>query len=253
MGKKKIVVIDDEKDARDLAAEQLQVFRYQVIVADNGYEGLEKVKKENPDLIVLDLLMPGMSGYETFMRLRQEGIQTPVIILSGRKGMENLFEKEQIAGFILKPYESQELLAKVEMTIGPSDIREKKIVVLAGTDEFILNKLKAFCEEIGFEVLKTSETEETYKCILEKKPVLILCQFREDTETIDPSFLHRKLQQHIFGRNIPFFVFCKDDVFIEALKFFKGFQVINYQESKDLLRKIVPVLKVSQRSVHRLS
>lgn len=243
MEKKKIVIIDDEKDARELVAEQLRVFRYQVVVAQNGYEGIEKVKKENPDLIVLDLLMPGMSGYETFMRLRQEGIRTPVIVLSGRKGMESLFEKGQLAGFILKPYESRELLAKVEMTIGPSDIREKKVAVLAGAEEMILDKLKSFCEKADFEVLVTSETDEAYKWALEKKPVFILCQFWEDTEIIDPSFLHEKLQQHIFGRNIPFFVFCKGDLFEEALKSFKGFQVINYQESKDLLRKFGTVLK----------
>lgn len=246
MGKKKIVIIDDEKGVRELVAEQLQVFRYQTLVAQNGYEGIEKVKEENPDLIIIDLLMPGMSGYETFMKLRQDGIQTPVIVLSGRMGMESLFEKGQLVAFITKPYDSRELLSKVEMAIGPSDVREKRTVVLAGAGEFILNKVKDFLEQDGLEVLMTSETEEACQWVLTKKPAFILCQFGENTEMVDPPFLHEKLQQHFFGRNIPFFVFCKEAVFDEALKTFHGLQIIVYDESDDLLSKLGSVLKILQ-------
>ncbi|MBU9888401.1 MAG: response regulator [Candidatus Omnitrophica bacterium] len=245
MDKKKVLVIDDEKDVRDLVAEQLRVLRYHAIVASNGYEGLEKVKQENPDLIILDLLMAGMSGYETFMRLRQAGIQTPVIALSGRKGMEGLFEKGQLAGFILKPYESRELLEKVEMTIGPSDIREKKFAVIVAAEEFLLHKLGGFCSGAGFEALVTSEADEAFQWAVEKKPAFILCEFLESTEIVDAVYLNGKLQQHVFARNIPLFVFCKEEAFGEALKSFRGFQVINYEESVDLLSKIGTVLKIA--------
>ncbi len=113
---KKILVIDD--DAAMVAAVQarLEANGYSVISASHGEEGLEKAKSECPDLIILDVVMPTMDGYTFVRELRKTPIanEIPVVILSGRDKMKDLFELEGINDFLLKPYQGQDLLNKIE-------------------------------------------------------------------------------------------------------------------------------------------
>ncbi|MBU1923169.1 MAG: response regulator, partial [Candidatus Omnitrophica bacterium] len=86
MDKKKILIIDDEKDLVQLVKLNLErTGLYDVIAAHNGDEGLLKVEKECPDLIVLDVMMPGKDGFEVLKELRKPGVKwRPVIMLTAK-------------------------------------------------------------------------------------------------------------------------------------------------------------------------
>ncbi|HDJ30447.1 response regulator [bacterium] len=90
--KKTILIIEDDKFLRDLITRKLSKEGYEVFVAVNGEEGLKKTKEKKPDLILLDLILPGIDGFEVLARIKKEPLiaKIPVIILS------NLGQKEDI-------------------------------------------------------------------------------------------------------------------------------------------------------------
>jgi len=115
---KKIVIADDEEDVRELLKSLLKD-KYLVILARDGLDLIEKVKKERPDLIICDVIMPGQSGYKSIKRLREkpEFLNLPVIFNSGLVKDRELYETLKPEGpsyFINKPFGKKVLLDKIE-------------------------------------------------------------------------------------------------------------------------------------------
>lgn len=113
----KILVIDDEPDIIKVLTSRLQANNYEVVTAANGEEGLEKLKNENPDLIILDILMPQMDGYTFVKRLKKTGREVPIIVLTAKQGMKDLFAIEGITDYVVKPFNADELLKKIEKNL----------------------------------------------------------------------------------------------------------------------------------------
>jgi CheY-like chemotaxis protein len=120
---KKIVVADDEPDVLFMTAFSLRtVGGFEVIEARNGLEAVEKAQQVHPDLIVLDIKMPRMNGYEACRKLKEipELRDVPVIFLSA-KGQRQEIEEGLSAGasdYILKPFAPEELISKVRGLLG---------------------------------------------------------------------------------------------------------------------------------------
>lgn len=89
---KKILIVEDDKFLRELIAKKLTKENYDTVEAVDGEEGVKKVKEEKPDLILLDLILPGIDGFEVLSRIKEDPAlaQIPVIILS------NLGQREDI-------------------------------------------------------------------------------------------------------------------------------------------------------------
>ncbi len=89
---KKILIVEDDKFLRELIAKKLTKENYDTVEAIDGEEGVKKVKEEKPDLILLDLILPGIDGFEVLSRIKEDPVlaQIPVIILS------NLGQREDI-------------------------------------------------------------------------------------------------------------------------------------------------------------
>jgi len=115
MAKKKILVVDDEPNVVKVVASRLEANGYEVITANDGEEGLVKLKSEGADLIILDVMMPKMDGYTFVKKIRADDSisKVPVIILTAKEKMKDLFEIEGIKDYIIKPFEAKELLEKV--------------------------------------------------------------------------------------------------------------------------------------------
>lgn len=114
----RVLVVDDEKTIRDLVAFRLEFHGHQVSTAENGGQGLEKMKAEKPDLVVLDIMMPDMTGLEVLKTLRQDSeLQGTKVILLTAKGSQQ-DEEEGIAagadGYMAKPFRANLLLAKID-------------------------------------------------------------------------------------------------------------------------------------------
>ena len=113
----KILIAEDEKDIRDLVTFLLQFAGHEVIATVNGEEAYETAKVENPDLIMMDVRMPKMTGYEACVKIKQEDSlkEIPVVFLSA-KGQESEVATGLEAGateYLIKPFSPDQLTEKV--------------------------------------------------------------------------------------------------------------------------------------------
>ena len=116
---KKILIVEDDEAILKGLMENLQQEHYKVIYADDGEKGYAMAKKENPDLIILDVMLPSKNGFEICQDLRKEKIATPIIMLTG-KGEET----DKVLGlelgaddYVTKPFSVRELLARVKAVL----------------------------------------------------------------------------------------------------------------------------------------
>ena len=115
---KKILIIEDHADMRELLSWQVELMGFSPVVAKQGREGIEKALAEKPDLIILDIMMPGMDGRNTARELREKSEMKDVPILAATA----LFRPADLKacsdagcnGYIVKPFTFQELQAKVQ-------------------------------------------------------------------------------------------------------------------------------------------
>ncbi len=115
----KILVIEDEKALRDGLAMNFHVHGYEVLTAADGEEGMQKAFDAHPDLIVLDIMLPGWSGLDILSELRKQNEDVPVLILSARSTTEDKIEGLELGAddYMTKPFELPELLARVEVML----------------------------------------------------------------------------------------------------------------------------------------
>jgi len=112
----KVLVIEDNQDLAYGLRNNLEIEGHQVDVAGDGAEGLARVRKTEPDLVILDLMLPGLDGFRVLRTLRDEGRRLPVLILTARGD-----ESDKVRGlrlgaddYVTKPFGVLELLARVE-------------------------------------------------------------------------------------------------------------------------------------------
>jgi two-component system alkaline phosphatase synthesis response regulator PhoP len=112
----RILVVEDERDLALGLRANLEIEGYEVVVAHSGEEGIARAAEWNPDLVMLDLMLPGIDGYEVLSRLRDDGMDAPVLILSARAE-----EVDKVRGFrsgaddyVPKPFGVMELLVRIE-------------------------------------------------------------------------------------------------------------------------------------------
>jgi CheY-like chemotaxis protein len=112
---KKILIIDDDPTLIKVVHSLLRSKGYEVAVAFDGQEGLEAVTKEKPDLIVLDVQMPGMNGYTFVLELKKlvDIKVIPIIVLTVKDEMAGFFSAEGIRDYIIKPFQPEALLTTI--------------------------------------------------------------------------------------------------------------------------------------------
>ena len=115
---RKILVVDDEKNIVEIIKFNLKKEGYDVITASNGQEGVEKAFSEQPDLIILDIMMPVMDGYEACRKIREK-LDTPIIMLTARaEEVDKVLGLELGADdYVTKPFGVRELMARVKANL----------------------------------------------------------------------------------------------------------------------------------------
>lgn len=118
MASHKILVIDDSRVIRNMVRDMLPKGNFQVLEAKDGVEGLDCIRQERPNLIMLDFLLPRMSGWEVFQQIQsQSELQTiPLVLMSGRREevAEKIPEPFEYFEFIEKPFEQKELIEAIK-------------------------------------------------------------------------------------------------------------------------------------------
>ncbi len=130
---KKILVIDDEPKILEICQDYLRASSFEVITARDGIQGLHMSRIEKPDLIVLDLMMPGMDGLDVCRSLRREG-NIPIIMLTAR-----VEESDKLVGlelgaddYLTKPFSPRELVARVRVVLRRSSGENTSDIIRVG-------------------------------------------------------------------------------------------------------------------------
>ena len=122
---KKLLIVEDNQDSRELVIKILRNRNYQIIEAVDGEDGLEKAIAEQPDIILLDISLPKMGGYEVAknLRLREEFKHTTIIALTAHamKGDEEKALQAGFTGYISKPINVRELPKQIEYYVKKID------------------------------------------------------------------------------------------------------------------------------------
>ena len=122
MERKKVLMIDDERGFCNVVKMNLQLTqKFDVVTAFNGKEGIKLAKKIKPDIVLLDIMMPGMDGFEVLKVLKNDGhtMSIPVIMLTAIGESEAKVKAGEMYSeyYITKPVKSQELISKIEMVL----------------------------------------------------------------------------------------------------------------------------------------
>ena len=126
---KKILVVDDEPNIVEILRFNLQREGYEVLAAYDGQEGLDIARSEGPDLILLDVMLPGLDGFEVCEELRKTDRLTPIIMLTAREE-----ERDRVMGlelgaddYVVKPFSVRELLARVRTNIRRQAVMSEEV------------------------------------------------------------------------------------------------------------------------------
>ena len=117
--KRTVLVVDDEEYIRDLVRTALSFSGFGVAVSADGVTALNEIQRLRPDLVILDVNMPGFDGFEVVRRLRDSGDETPVIFLTARDSAEDKLSGFTKGGddYVTKPFSLEELVARVEAVL----------------------------------------------------------------------------------------------------------------------------------------
>jgi len=115
----RLLVVDDEPNIVDLLATSLRFAGFEVATASNGSEALRVASSFKPDLLVLDVMMPGIDGFTVVRRLRQDGIGAPVVFLTAKDATEDKVTGLTLGGddYVTKPFSLEEVIARIRAVL----------------------------------------------------------------------------------------------------------------------------------------
>ncbi|MBF2028684.1 MAG: response regulator [Oscillatoriales cyanobacterium C42_A2020_001] len=137
MASHKILVIDDSNVIRNMVRDMLPKGNFEVLEAKDGLQGLNLIRQERPNLIMLDFLLPKMSGWEVFQQIQssQELQSIPLVLMSGRKEevTEKLQEPFEYFEFVQKPFDQRELIEAIKAAMAKAKRRPMSVSTTAPT------------------------------------------------------------------------------------------------------------------------
>ncbi len=145
----KVLIVDDEKGIRDVIKEYCLFENYEVIEAEDGIDALNKIKGNNIDIIILDIMMPKMDGYTTLKEIKNYNI--PVIMLSARSEEYNKLLSFELGvdDYITKPFSPKELIARIKAVTNRSKaINQDKYVYKTLMIDFLGHKVTIDDKEV---------------------------------------------------------------------------------------------------------
>ena len=137
---KTVLIVEDEKNIVDILRFNLERKGYRTLEAYDGEEGLRKARTEKPDLILLDIMLPKMIGFDVCEALRKDGDNVPILLLTAREEEDDKVRGLEIGAddYITKPFSMREVVARVEAILRRTSVRTAEETLSAGGIE--LNK-----------------------------------------------------------------------------------------------------------------
>jgi two-component system OmpR family response regulator len=130
----RILVVDDEPNIRDLLVTSLKFAGFQVRAVANGAQTISAVLEEEPDLIVLDVMLPDMNGFSVTKRLRGAGYTAPILFLTAKDETEDKIEGLNAGGddYVTKPFSLDEIVARIQAILRRTMQTDEEAVIRAG-------------------------------------------------------------------------------------------------------------------------
>jgi two-component system, OmpR family, response regulator len=131
-----VLVVDDEDYITDVLTTGLRFLGFDVSVARNGLDAIAKVIDGRPDIMLLDIAMPGCDGFEVCRRLRNDGVQVPIIFLTARDASEDKVSGLRLGGddYVTKPFGLEEIVARIEAVLRRSSGTPRRVTQLTVSD-----------------------------------------------------------------------------------------------------------------------
>jgi CheY-like chemotaxis protein len=187
--KRKLMLVDDDPSLLDTLGDFLRFEGYEVVCASSGEDALVKMRASQPDLIILDMGMPGMGGVGFLDRITNPDGSTllPVLVLTARTAMAEYFADKQIAGFLAKPCDPADLLMEVGHVLFMSssdslaDAAQKTMrrVVVAEWDLALLRALDQGFSASGFSVIPVLTGPEAVEACIKYSPDALVLRLEQ--------------------------------------------------------------------------
>lgn len=207
MGSQLVLVVDDEEAVCDIIVDALHLAGYRTLRASDGASAMTITREQQPDLVILDVNMPRMTGFEVIERMRQAGIMTPTILLTARHSREDTVTGLRLGAddYVKKPFGLEELLLRVAAVLKRTSGAIDEIVLQCGKVEMNLDVHQV---TVGDVVIELSATEfrllrylmENKNRVLSKQQILDAVwgiDFDSNTTVVETfvSYLRKKLDQ----------------------------------------------------------
>ena len=168
---KNILIVEDEANISDFVKGELEYEGYNVCIKEDGREGLEEALKKEYDLIILDVMLPSMNGFEICRRLKREK-QSPIIMLSAKDSVMDKVNGLQIGAddYIAKPFAIEELLARIEVVFRRQDNLNNYIIKFK---DITINKSSRVVKRDGNEINLTNKEYELLMILIDNKDKVV--------------------------------------------------------------------------------
>ncbi|HTL47094.1 MAG TPA: response regulator [Verrucomicrobiae bacterium] len=262
--KKQILVIDDDRTFSMLIEEILSQKGYGVSVETDGVHGLKRAQTEHPDLIIVDVLMPAMTGYDFVQAVRKSDSAlriVPIIVVSSRKTMKEYFKSWEVAFFLSKPFHPNELVSKVEFALlGPETVvpddqggikfvetKEKK-ALWVGYDDVIHASVSKDLAALGYRVYSAHREDKGLEEAIQVHPDVIVCQFHKIKGILNATKFYQDIQGRDALKDVPFVLVCPADMEGDAKKVFTEAEIarfsdfVPYTSSHDVHKRLTKLI-----------
>jgi DNA-binding response OmpR family regulator/HPt (histidine-containing phosphotransfer) domain-containing protein len=169
-----VLVVDDDENLSGFVHEKLRAKGIRSVVAPDGQKALDIIYKEIPDLIILDIMMPGISGHELLQRLKQDSqfLRIPIIMLTGQADQKDVASALHAGAidYVIKPVDIDELVTKVKKILDASRYE----ILVADNDTLLLQLMGNWYREKGFRVKLVEDGKKAWDYIVSHAPDLVV-------------------------------------------------------------------------------
>jgi len=234
MNSARILLVDDEPNLLLMVGDQLRMEGYDVVTASTGEEALQSIRLQPPDLIILDVTMPGMTGLTLLKKLSGPDGKPryPILMFTARANMEQFFLTTGVEGFLPKACDPSHLTAEVRRILLKTSASEKKgqpagkqrrIVLILEDEPLLNNRLKTSFNITGYHAITLSDSHGLAEALQNHTPAIILLKYILPGTT--GSAIAESLTDYTAAKGIPVILYDAsgihrpDETFVNVNKF----------------------------------
>ncbi len=247
----KILFVDDDPAVLLTVGDRLRLEGHEVITAASGEEGLQVLRSVTPDLIILDISMPGVTGLAFLKKITAENGRPryPVLVFTARSNMEKFFTETSVEGFLAKTSEPSRLLSEIERIIDktrrasrmePEAVRSRRRLLILEDEPQLSARLRSFFHAAGYDVTAIPSGTMLLDEILARKPDAVL--IKEILPNTNGHAMASLLADSPASRDIPLIVYDGSGVLRGDAKFANVDRIVPGNKPADLLKAVSGLL-----------